>query len=116
MSETAKEAEPKLVQTKGVSLLITTHKNVVSFFKFWVFFLTFDLIFGGHGQRVWRRRVPVFGQVYALCGGGRGEKEGERRREKKKWTICCFRCAANPLIEPLMLFKLATGAKLLMKF
>lgn len=44
------------------------------------------------------------------------KKEKRRRREKKKWTICCFRCAANPLIEPLMLFKLATGAKLLMKF
>lgn len=49
---------------------------------------------------------------------GGGAQKGKKNEEEgeKKWTICCFRCAANPLIEPLMLFKLATGAKLLMKF
>lgn len=48
--------------------------------------------------------------------GGCKKKKKTEGEKGKKWTICCFRCAANPLIEPLMLFKLATGAKLLMKF
>lgn len=58
---------------------------------------------------------PGLGTLWRWEGAKR-EKKKKAMGKKKKWTICCFRCAANPLIEPLMLFKLATGAKLLMKF
>lgn len=58
---------------------------------------------------------PRLGTLWRWEGAKKRRKK-KGGRKGKKWTICCFRCAANPLIEPLLLFKLAAGAKLLMKF